>query len=262
MDQYSTGTTSHEHCGRPHKPGHDLGLETNQRPRASHCSPAGECFTGTMDPEHFETVTGRTRGRGVRQGPTRRTVKRAERHDRVYEAAIALFVERGFEASSMDEIADRSGLARSTVFTHFARKTLFLEEWMRRRRRDALRSARTDGVAGRPLREVLGAYLDTLAASNSAARAEMCALVPPALLHTTMLVDHPVGLDFAALIEETEAVLRPSVRPERVGRLLASGYVSAMSQWIQEEPPASDLGAELRALLDLVLSGAQPDGSE
>jgi hypothetical protein len=109
---------------------------------------------------------------------------------------------------------------------------------------------------------VLGAYLDTLATSNSAARAEMCALVPPALLHTTMLVDHPVGVDFAALIVEAEAVLRPSVRPERVGRLLASGYVSAMSQWIQEEPPASDLGAELRALLDLVLSGAQPDETE
>ena len=211
-----------------------------------------------MAPERSETVTGHTRGRSVRQGPTRRTLRRAERHDRVYEAAIALFVERGFDASSMDEIAERSGLSRSTVFTHFPRKTLFLEEWMWRRRDEARRSARIDGVAGRPLREVLGAYLDALAASNSAARVEMCALVPPALLHTTMLVDHPVGVDAAALILESEAVLRPSVRPERVGRLLASGYVSAMSQWIQEEPPVSDLGAELRALLDLVLSGAQP----
>lgn len=215
-----------------------------------------------MDTERSETVAGRTRGRGSRQEPTRRALKRAERHDRVYEAAIALFVERGFEATSMDEIADRSGLSRSTVFTHYPRKTLFLEEWMRRRRDEARRSARTDGVAGRPLREVLGAYLDTLAASNSAARAEMCALVPPALLHTTMLVDHPVGVDFAALIVETGAVLRPSVQPERVGRLLASGYVSAMSQWIQQEPPGSDLGAELRALLDLVLSGAQPSEPE
>ncbi|WP_276824254.1 TetR/AcrR family transcriptional regulator [Mycolicibacterium mageritense] len=185
-----------------------------------------------------------------------------ERHDRVYAAAIALFVERGFEAASMDEIAERSGLSRSTVFTHFPRKTLFLEEWMRRRRDEAARSARTDGVAGRPLREVLGAYLDTLATSNSAARAEMCALVPPALLHTTMLVDHPVGVDLAALIVETGAVLRPSVRPEQVGRLLALGYVSEMARWVQEEPPVADLGAELSALLDLVLSGAQPDVRE
>jgi AcrR family transcriptional regulator len=212
-----------------------------------------------MGPERSETVTGQTRGPSVRQEPTRRAFKRAERHDRVYEAAIALFVECGFEASSMDEIADRSGLSRSTVFTHFPRKTLFLEEWMQRRRSGARRSARTGGVAGRPLREVLGAYLDSLATSNSAAREEMCALVPPALLHTTMLVDHPVGVDLAALIVETEAVLRPSVRPEQIGRLLAAGYVSAMAQWVKEEPPVSDLGAELRALLDLVLSGAQAD---
>jgi AcrR family transcriptional regulator len=198
----------------------------------------------------------------VRLEQTRRTVKRAERHDRVYEAAIALFVERGFEASSMDEIAARSGLSRSTVFIHFPRKTLFLEEWMRRRRNGARRSARIGGVAGRPLREVLGAYLDTLATSNSAARAEMCSLVPTALLHTTMLVDHPVGVDLTALIVETEAALRPSVRPERVGRLLALGYVSAMSKWVQEEPPVTDLGAELTALLDLVLSGAQADELE
>jgi len=61
---------------------------------------------------------------------------------------------------------------------------------------------------------------------------------------------------------ESEAALKPSVQPEQVGRLLAAGYVSAMSQWIQEEPPTSDLGAELRALLDLVLSGAQRDISE
>jgi AcrR family transcriptional regulator len=215
-----------------------------------------------MDAERSEIVTGRTRRRVARQEPTRRALKRQERHDRVYEAAIALFVERGFEATSMDEIADRAGLSRSTVFTHFPRKTLFLEEWMRRRRDEARRSARTDGAAGRPLREVLGAYLDTLAASNSGARAEMCALVPPALLHTTMLVDHPIGLDFTALIVETEAALRPSVRPERVARLLAAGYVSAMAQWIQEEPLASDLGAELRALLDLVLSGAQSAESD
>jgi AcrR family transcriptional regulator len=215
-----------------------------------------------MDPERSETATGRTRGRRVRQEPTRRAMKRAERHDRVYEAAIALFVERGFDVTSMDDIADRSGLSRSTVFAHFPRKTLFLEEWMQRRRSGAWSSARIDGVAGRPLREVLGVYLDTLATAKSAARAEMCALVPPALLHTTMLGDHPVGVDLAALIVETEAVLRPSVRPERVGRLLASGYVAAMAQWVQEEQPVSDLGAELSALLDLVLSGAQPDARE
>jgi AcrR family transcriptional regulator len=197
--------------------------------------------------------------RRVRPAPTRRTVKRVERSDRVYGAAIAMFVERGFDAVSMDDIAERSGLSRSTVFKHFPRKTLFLEEWMRRRREEAARSARMEGLAGRALSEVLGAYLATLADLNIASRAELRALVPPTLQHTAALVDHPVGLDLTALIIDTEAVLRPSVRPERVGRLLGSGYVAAMARWVEDEPAAIDLGTELAALLDLVLRGVVPD---
>ncbi|MGV9798415.1 TetR/AcrR family transcriptional regulator [Mycobacterium sp. NPDC003449] len=188
-------------------------------------------------------------------------MKRVERRDRVYEAAIALFVERGFDAVSMDDIAQRSGHSRSTVFKHFPRKTLFLEEWMRRRREEAARAARIDGPAGRALREVLGSYLATLAKLNSAARAEMCALVPPTLQHTTLLVDHPVALDLTALTNESEAVLRPSVHPDHVGRLLGLGYVSAMARWVAAEPPVIDLGADLAALLDLVLVGALPDAA-
>ncbi|MDV3126497.1 TetR/AcrR family transcriptional regulator [Mycobacterium sp. 21AC1] len=188
-------------------------------------------------------------------------MKRVERRDRVYEAAIELFVERGFDSVSMDEIAQRSGHSRSTVFKHFPRKTLFLEEWMRRRREEAARAARIDGPAGRALRDVLGSYFATLAQLNSAARAEMCALVPPTLQHTTGLVNHPVALDLTALTIESEAVLRPSIHPDQVGRLLALGYVSAMARWVEADPPAIDLGDNLAGLLDLVLLGALPDAT-
>lgn len=206
-------------------------------------------------------MTGSPRRRAPRPTPTRRTVKRVERRDRVYEAAVELFVERSFESVSMDEIAQRSGHSRSTVFKHFPRKTLFLEEWMRRRREEAARVARIEGPAGRALRDVLGSYFATLAQLNSAARAEMCALVPPTLQHTTGLVNHPVAVDLTALTIESEAVLRPSVRPDLVGRLLGLGYVSAMAQWVETEPPAIDLGDSLAELLDLVLLGALPDAT-
>jgi AcrR family transcriptional regulator len=204
-------------------------------------------------------------GRRIRSAPTRRTLKRVERRDRVYDTAIALFVERGFDATSMDDIAERSGLSRSTVFKHFPRKTLLLEEWMRRRREQAAQSARTNGIAGRPLDEVLGAYLATLAELNSAARPEMRALVPSTLQHTTALVDHPIALDLTQLIIDTGAVLRAGVRPERIARLLALGYVSAMARWVEDEPPAIELGDDLAALLDIVLKGslsAAADGAE
>ena len=45
-----------------------------------------------------------------------------ERRDALIEAAYALFAERGFAASSMDDIAARAGLSRRTAFRYFASK--------------------------------------------------------------------------------------------------------------------------------------------
>jgi AcrR family transcriptional regulator len=42
--------------------------------------------------------------------------------ERLERAALALFVEHGYEATSVAEIADRAGLTKSTFFRHFADK--------------------------------------------------------------------------------------------------------------------------------------------
>ncbi|WP_113702939.1 TetR/AcrR family transcriptional regulator [Nonomuraea lactucae] len=42
--------------------------------------------------------------------------------ERLERAALALFVERGYDATTVAEIADRAGLTKSTFFRHFADK--------------------------------------------------------------------------------------------------------------------------------------------
>lgn len=190
---------------------------------------------------------------------TRRTRKRNERRDRVYAAAVELFVEQGFDATSMDEIALRSGVARTTVFNHFPRKALFLDEWARRRREAAARSLDAADPAGRSLRELLGGYLAALAALNVATRGETTALMEVALRNSNTLLGHDLGEELAELIAAGGARLRPSADPTRVGRLLSLGYYSAVVRWIHVEPPPFDLAAELAALLDTVLDGALAD---
>jgi len=49
----------------------------------------------------------------------RRVRRRQEVRRRVYRAAVELFVERGFDATTMDDIAERADVARATVFNHF-----------------------------------------------------------------------------------------------------------------------------------------------
>ncbi len=51
------------------------------------------------------------------RGAKRRQARRA-----LFEAAIALFREQGFDATTVDEIAQRAGYSRATFFNHFKTK--------------------------------------------------------------------------------------------------------------------------------------------
>jgi len=50
------------------------------------------------------------------------------RRERILEAALSVFSQRGYEAASMDEIAEAVGLSKAALYGHFANKVaLFLE---------------------------------------------------------------------------------------------------------------------------------------
>jgi AcrR family transcriptional regulator len=55
--------------------------------------------------------------------PESRTVRKArETRQRILQAALDLFTERGVDAVTVEEIADRADYARGTVFNHFSTK--------------------------------------------------------------------------------------------------------------------------------------------
>lgn len=54
--------------------------------------------------------------------PDRRTRKRLATRQRISDVATHLFIERGFDQVTVDEIAQAADVARMTVFNHFARK--------------------------------------------------------------------------------------------------------------------------------------------
>src|SRR3546814_15195270 len=53
-------------------------------------------------------------------GPRER--KRADTHARIQAEAMRLFIERGFEATTLDDIADAAFLSRRTLFHYFESK--------------------------------------------------------------------------------------------------------------------------------------------
>ncbi|MFD7031252.1 TetR/AcrR family transcriptional regulator [Streptomyces sp. NPDC059917] len=59
------------------------------------------------------------------------TGRRQATRQKLYEAAVTLIAEQGFSATTVDEIAERAGVAKGTVYYNFASKTDLFEELLR-----------------------------------------------------------------------------------------------------------------------------------
>ncbi|MGW6983353.1 TetR/AcrR family transcriptional regulator [Streptomyces sp. NPDC054932] len=57
--------------------------------------------------------------------------RRAATRQKLYEAAVTLIAEQGFSATTVDEIAERAGVAKGTVYYNFASKNELFEELLR-----------------------------------------------------------------------------------------------------------------------------------
>ncbi|MEU6868642.1 TetR/AcrR family transcriptional regulator [Streptomyces sp. NPDC046876] len=71
--------------------------------------------------ESSSTSAGTSAGGGRRQAT----------RQKLYEAAVTLIAEQGFSATTVDEIAERAGVAKGTVYYNFASKNELFEELLR-----------------------------------------------------------------------------------------------------------------------------------
>ncbi|MFE2044984.1 TetR/AcrR family transcriptional regulator [Streptomyces sp. NPDC059477] len=57
--------------------------------------------------------------------------RRETTRQKLYDAAVTLIAEQGFSATTVDEIAERAGVAKGTVYYNFASKSVLFEELLR-----------------------------------------------------------------------------------------------------------------------------------
>lgn len=63
---------------------------------------------------------------GGTEAATQRAAEAERRHQRILRAAVALFSDRGFADTRIEDIAERAGVAKGTVLLHFAGKEALL----------------------------------------------------------------------------------------------------------------------------------------
>ncbi|WP_151482032.1 TetR/AcrR family transcriptional regulator [Streptomyces albicerus] len=194
--------------------------------------------------------------------PGRRERKRRQIRDQLYEAAVGLFVDQGYEATTMDQIADAADVARATVFNHFSQKVGFLEEWGARRRARVAAILGQEHAEDLPVDERLRRYLREMAELNVASRAETTVLMDASARFGRLLQDPSLEIELTKIVEEGQrrGEIRRTVDSAQAGALLAACYFSSVLRWIREEPPPFDLLLSLEATLDIVLRGLLTSG--
>jgi AcrR family transcriptional regulator len=85
----------------------------------------------------------------------RRRVGRAERERQILDAALAVFGERGYQHSSMDQVAERVGVTKPVLYTHFGSKEGLLLACIARARAELLDVTSAAAAAASTTEEML-----------------------------------------------------------------------------------------------------------
>lgn len=198
----------------------------------------------------------------------RRERKKQEARRHILEAALELFREKGYEATTVEEIAERADVAKGTFFNHFPRKDTLLE-------------ALAEDVVGE-LFEDLG----PVDAWQGTARDQVLRLY----LRIGELVAREADLSKVMIIENlrnfwlrTEAdclekefqdllhrvLLRGQAAGElspeadvRMGaRLLEAAYVTTLVEWLRGSAPEAEYRHQLTTKFDIVFRGLGMTGA-
>jgi TetR/AcrR family transcriptional regulator, mexJK operon transcriptional repressor len=123
-----------------------------------------------------------SRGAAVAEPERRPRAKRLASGGAIREAATRLFLEKGYQGTSMDEIAATAQVSKQTIYTHFASKEQLFEDLV------LGNTERVDefvGMMSRTLADVGGNVADSL---ETIARAYLRIVVQPEVLRLRRLV--------------------------------------------------------------------------
>jgi AcrR family transcriptional regulator len=177
----------------------------------------------------------------------RREQQRERMRHRLLEAALELFESQGFDATTIDQIADRADVARQTVLNHYPAKQDFVAAWGERRRQEL---AVHEEVPVESARDGLHRIMSALAQIN--VREERLTRQ----LRKQRIVPQPVPEALFRILHEGQqrGEIARSADPQVAAEIIAGVYFDTVSRWLVDEP-GFDLRQELKIRLDLLLNG-------
>lgn len=190
--------------------------------------------------------------------PGRRERRKLEQHESLLNAATALFVEHGFDATTYDHIAERADVARGTVFNYFPRKELFIEAYFDRRRQElaALAEQGIDGAdALQVLRDIFQLWARLYEKDAKVSRVMVCLWAD--LGRRGASQGTPDLFASVVATGQQQGQLRGGLDPAAIGNALFDIGGGVLLRWARAPRMRADpkLGEQLDRALDLLIDG-------
>lgn len=179
---------------------------------------------------------------------------------RLQAAALELFLERGYEATTVADIAERAGLTKRTFFRYFAdkREVLFIGS---ERLVEAFVAAVTQAPAEAPPLAAMEAGLHALGDSFTAERHRFAAERAAIIASSPELQEREL-IKLAAMAAAAAAALRARGVGEPAATLAAEAAITvfrvAFSRWVAEDRPEGFRALTRESLDTLRMLAAAP----
>jgi len=190
-----------------------------------------------------------------------REYQKKRRRERIFQAAMSLFRERGFQETTASDIAKTAHVSRGTFFNYFPYKEAVLLDYgslLLARLREEVKRRLAQGMD--PL-AVLRFVFQEVAAFTEAEKDLVLPLLyellnPDPIRARAAFEALPLGDLIAEVLRPLKeaGVVRQDLSLERMGRTLADLYFLSALRWAAYTPHR-DLKGELEKTLDLALSG-------
>lgn len=199
--------------------------------------------------------------------PTRRERKKEETRLRIFEAAVDLFREKGFEQTTIDEITERADVGRGTFFNYFPRKEAVLSYLLG----DAMARAEEESeailAADQPTREkVASLFCRALAALEQ--DPELSRFVVREMLQRAFAGapshDKPGRALLARLVQQgvERGEIRGDVPAYRLESMLIGAQMTTVMSWLFRTDDCAcvefDPQPEMRERVNLLFAGLAP----
>ena len=188
----------------------------------------------------------------------KREIGKQERRDRLYDAALALFRQQGYEQTTVDQITRRAGLAKGTFFNYFPTKDAVLRH-MGVREIGRLGASSLAGGSASAIGN-LKRLLIALAASLEADRELVRLIFARGIAVSELLCGDAGGFSIrptAALLlrrGQTMNEVAPWLETDVLAAALDALYLQQLVCWCQAEQPYP-LAERLTGVVDLLLMG-------